>query len=110
MPSTSEKQRRFMGMELAKKRAGLPTKTYMSEQQLGEFAGSVHVHGGSMHEVIYLGEPQDVREVDTTQFGKDWEPRQFKDVIVGMEPFSHEKDEVKYGRLFQPGQKTHEVD
>jgi hypothetical protein len=38
MPSTSEKQRKFMGAELARKRAGKKTKTGMSEQQLEEFA------------------------------------------------------------------------
>jgi len=41
MPSTSDKQRRFMGAELARKRAGKKTSTGMSEQQLREFAGSV---------------------------------------------------------------------
>ena len=38
MPSTSEKQRRFMGIELGKKRAGKHTDVKMSEQQLREFA------------------------------------------------------------------------
>ena len=38
MPSMSEKQRRFMGMELQRKRAGKKVKTRMSEQQLSEFA------------------------------------------------------------------------
>ncbi len=38
MPSVSERQRRFMGMELAKKRAGKKTKTHMSESQLRDFA------------------------------------------------------------------------
>src|SRR4051812_24304687 len=38
MPSTSEKQRRFMGAELARKRAGKKTKTGMSEGQLKDFA------------------------------------------------------------------------
>jgi hypothetical protein len=45
MPSTSERQRKFMGAELARKRAGKGTKTGMSEQQLREFAGSVHKSG-----------------------------------------------------------------
>ena len=40
MPATSEKQRRFMGAELGRKRAGKRTKTGMSEQQLRDFAGS----------------------------------------------------------------------
>lgn len=38
MPSTSGKQRRFMGAELARKRAGRKTRTGMSEEQLREFA------------------------------------------------------------------------
>ena len=38
MPAVSEKQRRFMGAELARRRKGLKTKTEMSEQELREFA------------------------------------------------------------------------
>ena len=38
MPSVSEKQRRFMRMELAKKRAGKKGKTKMTVKQLREFA------------------------------------------------------------------------
>jgi hypothetical protein len=38
MPSVSEKQRRFMGAELARKREGKSTKTGMSEAKLEEFA------------------------------------------------------------------------
>ena len=38
MPSKSEKQRRFMGAELARKRAGKKTKTSMSESKLSDFA------------------------------------------------------------------------
>jgi hypothetical protein len=38
MPSVSEKQRRFMGMQLGKLRAGEPTDTGMTEQQLRDFA------------------------------------------------------------------------
>ena len=38
MPSTSEKQRRFMGAELGRKRKGKKTKTGMSEGQLEDFA------------------------------------------------------------------------
>lgn len=38
MPSTSEKQRRFMGMQLARKRKGEKTDTGMSEEQLRDFA------------------------------------------------------------------------
>lgn len=37
MPST-EKQRRFMGAELARKREGKKTQTGMSEEQLKDFA------------------------------------------------------------------------
>lgn len=45
MPSTSDKQRKFMGAELGRKRAGKKTQTGMSEGQLREFAGSVRQHG-----------------------------------------------------------------
>jgi hypothetical protein len=38
MPSTSSKQRKFMGMQLGKKRSGQPTDVAMSEQQLSDFA------------------------------------------------------------------------
>ena len=38
MPAESEKQRRFMGAELARKRAGKRTQTGMSEKQLRDFA------------------------------------------------------------------------
>jgi hypothetical protein len=38
MPTKSEKQRRFMGAELARKRAGKKMQTGMSEKQLEEFA------------------------------------------------------------------------
>ena len=39
-PSVSKKQQRFMGMELAKKRAGKKTDVKMSEQQLSDFAST----------------------------------------------------------------------
>ena len=38
MPAKSEKQRKFMGAELARKREGKKTKTGMSEKKLEEFA------------------------------------------------------------------------
>lgn len=37
-PSYTEKQRRFFGAELARKRRGEKTETGMSEQRLREFA------------------------------------------------------------------------
>lgn len=37
-PAVSEKQRRYMGAELARKRAGKKTQTGMSETQLEEYA------------------------------------------------------------------------
>lgn len=40
MPYKTEKQRRFMGAELARKRSGKKTKTRMSKKQLIEFARS----------------------------------------------------------------------
>ncbi len=38
MPSKSEKQRRFFGAELGRKRKGKKTKTSLSEEMLKEFA------------------------------------------------------------------------
>ena len=38
MPAKTERQRKFMGSELARKRAGKKTKTGMSESQLRDFA------------------------------------------------------------------------
>lgn len=43
MPSKSEKQRRFMGAELARKRAGKETRTNMSEDKLEDFASKEFV-------------------------------------------------------------------
>jgi hypothetical protein len=38
MPAKTEKQRKFMGAELGRKRAGKKTKTGMSEKKLEEYA------------------------------------------------------------------------
>lgn len=38
MPAESEKQRRFMGADLSRLRAGQPTRTGMNEGQLRDFA------------------------------------------------------------------------
>ena len=38
MPAVSEKQRRFMGAELNRKRKGKKTRTKMSEKQLKDYA------------------------------------------------------------------------
>ena len=38
MPAVSEKQRRYLAMDLARKRKGEKTKTGMSAQQLKDFA------------------------------------------------------------------------
>ncbi|MBU1307858.1 MAG: DUF3008 family protein [Alphaproteobacteria bacterium] len=40
MPAKSKAQQRFMGAELARKRAGKRTETGMSEQQLRDFAST----------------------------------------------------------------------
>ena len=40
MPAVSKKQQKFMGAELARKRAGKKTRTKMTEAQLEEFAGT----------------------------------------------------------------------
>ena len=39
-PAVSKKQQRFMGAELARKRAGKKTRTKMSAKQLEEFAST----------------------------------------------------------------------
>ena len=41
MPAVSEKQRRFFGAELGRKREGKATKTGMSEDKLREFAAKI---------------------------------------------------------------------
>ena len=46
MPAKSEKQRKFMGAELARKRAGEATQTGMSEGQLEDFATKRKIQGG----------------------------------------------------------------
>ena len=46
MPAKSEKQRKFMGAELARKRAGEETQTGMSEKQLEDFAHKRKVRAG----------------------------------------------------------------
>ena len=38
MPAKTEKQRKFMGAELARKREGKQTQTHMSEQELEKMA------------------------------------------------------------------------
>lgn len=38
MPASSERQRRYMGAELARARAGKSTQTGMTESQLRDFA------------------------------------------------------------------------
>ena len=38
MPAKTEKQRKFMGAELSRKRSGKKTKTGMSEKKLEEMA------------------------------------------------------------------------
>ena len=40
MPAKSQDQQQFMGAELARKRAGKPTKTKMTVDQLREFAST----------------------------------------------------------------------
>lgn len=44
MPAKTEKQRRFMAAELARKREGKKTKTGMSEKQLSDFAKQIKAH------------------------------------------------------------------
>ena len=44
MPAKTPKQRRFMGAELGRKRAGKRTRTKMTEKQLEEFTSTSHKH------------------------------------------------------------------
>ena len=46
MPAKSDKQQRFMGAELARKRAGQETQTGMSEKQLEDFATKKKIRAG----------------------------------------------------------------
>lgn len=46
MPAQSEKQRKFMGAELQRKREGKKTQTGMSEKQLEDFASKPGSKGG----------------------------------------------------------------
>ena len=46
MPATSDKQRAFMGAELARLRSGKKTKTGMSDKQLSDFASKVKMKKG----------------------------------------------------------------
>jgi hypothetical protein len=48
MPSVSERQRKYMGADLARKRKGKKTRTGMSETQLREFASKVQSGGKVM--------------------------------------------------------------
>lgn len=49
MPAVSERQRKMMGADLARKRAGKETKTGMSEDQLREFAKKPKHKGPKYH-------------------------------------------------------------
>lgn len=68
MPSTSKKQQRFMGAELARKRAGKKTQTGMSKQQLSEFAGSVH---GSLEDITFHEQAAESTYVRVPFYGED---------------------------------------
>ena len=46
MPAPTEKARRFMGAELARKRAGKQTRTGMSEEELRRMASKARKHRG----------------------------------------------------------------
>ena len=52
MPAVSERQRRFMGAELARKRAGKGTQTGMSEKQLEDFARKGHKRKKRKHHTV----------------------------------------------------------
>ena len=52
MPAKTEKQRRFMGAELRRARAGKKTKTGMTEKQLKEFASETHAVRGHRWQIL----------------------------------------------------------
>lgn len=52
MPAKTERQRRFMGAELARARAGKKTRTGMSAKKLSEFA---HKASGSPYKLGISG-------------------------------------------------------
>ena len=125
MPSTSEKQRRFMGAELGRLRAGQKTQTGMSEKQLSEFAGSVKhhspiegpeplTHDGSIYtrnaEVLHAGEAVDSREIDCHSYGRDWEPNRYKENIMGREESTQEEFDIENGIVFYPGERMSRQD
>lgn len=49
MPAVSEKQRRFMGAELGRAKAGKKTETGMSQEQLRDYAKKPTVKHGMTH-------------------------------------------------------------
>jgi hypothetical protein len=55
MPSVSEKQRRFMGADLARAKAGKKTRTGMSKEQLRHFAEKPIAHALSGTRLHYIG-------------------------------------------------------
>lgn len=120
MPSVSEKQRKFMGVELARKRAGEKTKTGMSEKQLSEFAGSVKHHSpiegpqpgtddGSIYTrhapVEYAADAFDSRPFDMHSVGRDWAPLRLDERIFHRDDDTQEQIDVENGILFYPGER-----
>ena len=63
MPSVSEKQRKFMGAELSRKRAGKKTVTGMSEGQLEDFASKPLTKSGQEGKLVsWLGAEHRARD------------------------------------------------
>jgi hypothetical protein len=83
----------------------------MSEQQLREFAGSVHVHGGSWEPVEYMGEPQDLREINKLDYGRNWEPlRPIRGRVDDLSEWTREADDVEFGHVYCPGERESNQD
>lgn len=59
MPAYTEKQRRFMGAELARKRAGKSTQTGMTESQLRDFARKPVAKRKKKHTLRSMGVSKD---------------------------------------------------
>jgi len=123
MPSTSEKQRRYMGMELAKQRATGHNDTGMSVKQLGEFAGSVKHHSpiegpeplthtgyGHQYEVVRTADPCGSQAVDRQSYGRDWDVLKLDERIFHTDPDTPEDYDIENGVFSHPGERLSRQD
>ena len=99
VPPKSEKQRRFMGAELERKRSGQGTQTGMSEKQLREFAARpVKTSKGKRGKVkrpIYQAKGEDLPDE------REWSPQRAEDKYRELEAFWHDRKEDDIVRMKQ---------